>query len=162
MHIEGFIKYLTKEKRMSKNSLEAYERDVMDFFAFEEEKGIKDLAETTNTEVVGYLLKLKNEGKSAATINRKLASTRSFFNYMQNAGIVSGNPTSGIKTPKVERKELEYLTIEEVDKLLDSPSENPRAFRVVIIRRTDYFAITRTTTRCITLELKEALKLPIG
>ncbi len=129
MHIEGFIKYLTKEKKMSKNSLEAYERDVLDFFAFEKEKGIKDLAETTNTEVVGYLLKLKNEGKSAATINRKLASTRSFFNYMQNAGIVSGNPTSGIKTPKVERKELEYLTIEEVDKLLDSPSMDPRGLR---------------------------------
>ena len=48
---------------------------------------------------------------------------------MQNAGIVFGNPTSGIKTPKVERKELEYLTIEEVDKLLDSPSENPRGMR---------------------------------
>ena len=129
MHIEGFIKYLTKEKKMSKNSLEAYERDVMDFFAFEEEKGIKDPAETTNTEIVGYLLKLKNEGKSAATINRKLASTRSFFNYMQNAGIISGNPTSGIKTPKVERKELEYLTIDEVDRLLDSPSEDPRGLR---------------------------------
>lgn len=126
---EGFFEYLKKEKKMAKNTLEAYQRDVLEFSRFEEERGISDLRQTQGTEVVAFLLKLKNEGKSAATVNRKLASIRSFFHYLQARKEISVNPALNIKSPKIQRKTLEYLTVEEIDKLLSLPDDSLRGIR---------------------------------
>ncbi len=120
---------MKKEKKMAKNTLEAYQRDVLEFSRFEEERGISDLRQTQGTEVVAFLLKLKNEGKSAATVNRKLASIRSFFHYLQARKEISVNPALNIKSPKIQRKTLEYLTVEEIDKLLSLPDDSLRGIR---------------------------------
>lgn len=127
--LEHFFEYLKSEKKMAPNTLEAYRRDVMEFSRFEEERGLSDLRQTPGTEVVAYLLKLKNESKSAATVNRKLASIRSFYNYLQAIKEITGNPTSNIKSPRIERKSLEYLTIEEIEKLLALPDRSVRGIR---------------------------------
>lgn len=129
MLLEHFFEYLEREKCMSKNTLEAYRRDVLEFARFEEERGISDLKETQNTEVVAFLLKLKNDGRSAATVNRKLASIRAFYNYLQAREEISVNPAHNIKSPKIERKEVEYLTIEEVDRFLALPDKSDRGIR---------------------------------
>ncbi|MEG0291608.1 MAG: site-specific tyrosine recombinase [Anaerovoracaceae bacterium] len=129
MYLEKFIVYLTKEKQMSKNSIDAYRRDVAEYIEFCNGRGIFDVANTTNTEVVAYLFMLKNGEKSAATINRKLASIRAFYNYLSELKVVNENPTLGIKSPKVERKEIEFLTIEEIDKLLSLPEKNLKGYR---------------------------------
>lgn len=124
MLMNGFFEYLEKERKMSKNTLEAYKRDVLEFAAFEKSRDIENLTETPDTEVVAFLLQLKNDGKSAATVNRKLASVRSFYNYLQMKGEVTSNPTQNIKSPKIERKAISYLTIEEVDRLLALPDDS--------------------------------------
>lgn len=129
MYIKDFIEYLQKERRMSKNTLEAYKRDVQEFLAFEGSRGMTNLPEISSTEIIAFLHDLKISGKSAATVNRKLASVRAFFNFLMNSGLVSSNPTVDIKSPKIERKELEYLTLEEVDKLLETPDETVRGIR---------------------------------
>jgi len=129
MYIKDFIEYLQRERRMSKNTLEAYKRDVHEFVAFEGARGMTDLLDTSSTEIVAFLHDLKISGKSAATVNRKLASVRAFFNFLMNSGLVSSNPTADIKSPKIERKELEYLTLEEVDKLLETPDNSIRGIR---------------------------------
>lgn len=129
MYVEKFSDYLQKEKRMAKNSLEAYKRDVREFISFEESRGHSDISETTSTEIVAYLNSLKMLGKSAATVNRKLASVRAFFNYLLVEKIIDENPTQGIKSPKIERKEIEFLTIEEIDKLLDGPDDSRKGRR---------------------------------
>ena len=129
MYIKDFIEYLQRERRMSKNTLEAYKRDVHEFVAFEGARGMTDLLDTSSTEIVAFLHDLKISGKSAATVNRKLASVRAFFNFLMNSGLVSSNPTADIKSPKIERKELEYLTLEEVDKLLETPDDSIRGTR---------------------------------
>lgn len=67
---------------------------------------------------------------SSATVSRSVASIRSFFIYLLEKGIISGNPTEGIKPPKVEKKIPETLTIEEVSLLLDQPSgDTPKEIR---------------------------------
>ena len=52
MLLEQFFDYLKNEKKMAKNTLEAYKRDVLEFAAFEEARGISDLRQTQGTEVV--------------------------------------------------------------------------------------------------------------
>lgn len=114
---------------MSPNTLEAYSRDVMEFIAFEGSRGLTDLTETTGTEIIAFLHELKMSGKSAATVNRKLASIRAFFNYMIEVNLMKDNPTSNIKSPKIERKTLEYLEIEEVNSLLAVPDDSVKGIR---------------------------------
>jgi len=129
MYQDDFLRYLEKERKMAQNTLEAYKRDVMDFFAFAKETGVDEIDTLSNTDVVSYLLKMKAENKSAATVNRKLASIRAYFNFLQEKGKIKGNPTVGIKSPKIERKDLEYLTLEEVDILLQMPDKSIRGMR---------------------------------
>jgi integrase/recombinase XerD len=127
--LDGFIKYLDSEKHMAKNSLDAYKHDVNDFSNYLASKGVDDLMEATNTEVVSFLLYLKEKDRSASTINRKLASVRAYYTYLVEKGKVNTNPTANIKSPKVERKDIEYLTIEETDKLLAAPDDSVKGKR---------------------------------
>ncbi|MEL7657409.1 MAG: site-specific tyrosine recombinase XerD [Bacillota bacterium] len=126
--LNDFINYLSSEKKMAKNSLEAYKRDVLEFAGMINEKDLS-LNDVSNTEVVAYLLRLKNEGKSAATVNRKIASLRAFYNYMLAQKQMQLNPTANIKSPKIERKSIEYLTIEEIDNLLSKPDQSMKGLR---------------------------------
>lgn len=114
---------------MSANTLEAYSRDVSEFISFEGARGNTDILAVTSTEIVAFLHNLKAMGKSAATVNRKLASLRAFFNYLIAERLISDNPTANIKSPKIERKGVEYLSLEEIDTLLSIPDESPKGIR---------------------------------
>ena len=138
MYTEDFIAYLQKEKKMSQNTLDAYSRDVSEFISFEGARGITDLLNVSSTEIISFLHNLKNMGKSAATVNRKLASIRAFFNYLIHEGLITANPTSNIKSPKIDRKKLEYLDIEEIEKLLSVPDESIRGLRDKAILEVPY------------------------
>ena len=129
MYTKDFMEYLQKERKMSKNTLEAYNRDVLEFMAFEGSRGMTDILNTSSTEIVAFLHNLKISGKSAATVNRKLASVRAFFNYLIEAGLIKVNPTANIKSPKIERKKLDYLEIEEIDRLLAVQDDSVKGIR---------------------------------
>lgn len=129
MYTKDFIEYLQKERKMSRNTLEAYSRDILEFMAFEGSRGMSDILDTSSTEIIAFLHNLKIMGKSAATVNRKLASVRAFFNYLIEAGLMKNNPTANIKSPKIERKEIEYLEMAEIDKLLATPDDSVKGVR---------------------------------
>lgn len=129
MRTDRFMDYLRNEKKMSENSLEAYRRDVEDFDRYCALKGKEDLIEVNNADVVAYLMELRNNGKSAATVNRKLASIRALYKYFVEKGMKDSNPTTNIKSPRIERKTVEYLTVEEVERLLSSPDNTMKGKR---------------------------------
>jgi len=128
-NFDRFTEYLKKTKKMSRNTQEAYRRDILDFFKFIREKDIADDTQVSNTEIVSYLLKMKSGGLSSATVNRRLASVRSYYSFMCRSGLMQTDPTDNIKSPRIERKEIEYLTIEEVDRLLASPADDAKGSR---------------------------------
>ncbi|HWQ77432.1 MAG TPA: site-specific tyrosine recombinase, partial [Anaerovoracaceae bacterium] len=127
--LNDFINYLSLEKKMAQNSLEAYKRDVLEFSDLIRGKQNLSLNEASNTEVVAWLLKLKNDGKSAATVNRKVASLRAFYNYLTAQRIITSNPTVNIKSPKIERKGIEYLSVTEIENLLSLPDRSLKGIR---------------------------------
>ncbi len=129
MYIEQFIDYLKNEKKMAANSLDAYGRDIREFNSFLSERGTGGLLEATSTDVVAYLNKLKAAGRSPSTVNRKMASIRTFYNYLLDEKFISDNPARGIKTPRIGKKEVEFLTIKEIDKLLESPDDSLKGRR---------------------------------
>lgn len=128
-YVKCFTEYLETERHMSENSFSAYCRDVKEFLSFLFSRGVERPEEAGNTEIVAYLFSLKNQGKSAATVNRKVAAIRAFYNYLIGAGKIADNPTLNIKSPKIQRKDLEYLTIEEVDRILALPDKTVKGMR---------------------------------
>ena len=124
-----FERYLIEEKNMAANTIEAYQRDVKSFAKFAAERGIQKAEEAGNAEVVAFLMRLKQEGKAKATVNRKLASIRTWFQYLMAEGVIDRNPAVDIKSPKIERKEIAYLSMEEVDKLMSMPDNSPKGIR---------------------------------
>ena len=128
-YLDEFILYLEIEKKMAVNSLEAYKRDIIEFTKMIKEKQSIKLTDVTNTEIIAYLLKLKNNNKSEATVNRKIASLRAFYNFMTMKGYLINNPTMNIKSPKIERKNIEFLTLQEIDRLLEQPDKSTKGIR---------------------------------
>lgn len=129
MEIVEFIEYLTVEKKASENTREAYRRDIAAFETFLRKRGVLRDEEASNADVAAYMMELKSNGKSKATTNRKLSSIRTYYRFLIKKGLVSTNPTEDIKSPKIERKALEYLTIKEVEKLLESPDDSIKGLR---------------------------------
>lgn len=129
MEIRKFIDYLKGEKKTSANTCDAYFRDLNAFRIFLTERGVTDMSEASSADVAAYLMTLKNEGKTRATANRKLSSIRSFYKYMQRLGEIQVNPTEDIKSPRIERRKLEYLTVEEVEHLLETPDDSVKGIR---------------------------------
>lgn len=124
----AFLEYIEKKKKASRNTLAAYRQDLNGFGHYLEEKGMT-LEKATNTQVVAYIMLLKKEGKSRATVNRKLASLRAFYRYLIGQGVIQEDPTEGIKSPRIERKEISYLSVEEVEHLLELPDESIKGKR---------------------------------
>ena len=123
MYVDQYLKYLKEDKKLTGNSLDAYQRDLASFGKYCQSQGNSDILKVDNTQVVAYILHLTDVGKSPSTINRKLASIRAFYRYAVDMDWVDKNPASNVKAPKIERKEIEYLTVEEVEKLLAMPGD---------------------------------------
>jgi integrase/recombinase XerD len=124
-----FKNYLEKKKRMAINSVAAYIRDINEFCCFLKAKNGDTLTEASQADVAAWLLRLKQDDKSSATVSRKLASVRAFYKFIGVQGVMSINPATEIKTPKIRRKDIEYLTIEEIESLLRQPDKSAKGVR---------------------------------
>ena len=140
-----FKDYLLKKKALSENSVSAYLRDLPDFQGFLAIKGKVDLESASKSDIAAWLLKLKKDGKSAATVNRKLASVRAYYKFLLETGALTLDPTTGIRSPRITRKDIEYLTIEEVDRLLTAPADTDIGSRDLAILEMLYATGLRVT-----------------
>lgn len=129
MELDKFINYLKNDKKTADNTCEAYQRDINAFSAFVNERGGTDIDAATNTDVVSYLMEMKNSGKSMSTVNRRLASLRAYYKYLIKENKLKINPAEDIKSPKIKRKELDYLSVEEIEMLLEAPDDSIKGIR---------------------------------
>lgn len=112
--LEKYItEYLNSEYNTSKNTRESYTTDLYLLAKYYPKKNLKHLKKENIQEY------LRNQNKSSKTKARYLTTINNFYKYLINNNIIKENPCEGIKMPKIEKKLPEYLTIEEVDNLLD-------------------------------------------
>ncbi len=128
-YVDMYIDDLRENRHMSKNTLSAYRRDIREFNTFLRENGVADVSEITNADVVSYMMDLKSLGRTGSTLNRKMASLRSYSAFLCDEGIIDSDPTENIKPPRVDKKEVEYLTVEEVERILDAPDNSVKGIR---------------------------------
>ena len=101
--LENYSHYLSVEKGLARNTLESYRRDLQKFLKYLEKKKITAPQEIDRQAITDYLLTLKNEGRTPATISRNVASIRSFFNFLVQEGLLEDNPAQLVKAPRIEK-----------------------------------------------------------
>ncbi|MBU2590544.1 MAG: site-specific tyrosine recombinase XerD [Nitrospinae bacterium] len=119
--IEEFTDYITVERRLSINSVNAYRMDLYSFLT-ELKKGEKeDLLKVKEKDIHNYLLALRNRRMSNATVARHLVSIKSFYIFLADNGHTSLNPAEKIQSARPWKKMPSFLTLDEVDRLLEQP-----------------------------------------
>lgn len=127
--MRDFIEYLRKEKRKAENTLIAYERDLKAYGKFLATRGIDDIDHCSESDAVAYVLSLNNENKSKATINRKVSALRTYYEYKIRQGERQDNPFVKIKSARGDKRQIDYLSIEEVEALLALPDDSNKGIR---------------------------------
>lgn len=158
--IDLYMEDLNKEKKKSKNTLDAYRRDIREFHRFLKDRHITRGEDITHEDVAAFMMKLRSDGRSGSTLNRKMASLRSYGAFLCRENILESNPAVDIRPPKVEKKDVEYLTVEEVDAILSAPDDSVKGIRDRAILEVMYGTGLRVTE---VMELRaEDVNLRIG
>ncbi len=116
-----YIGYIHDEKRVSYNTEISYERDIKNAIQFFKQHDIDTPDKVTETNVNSYMLWLERENLSAATISRRIAALRSFFDYLKMIGEADSNPAQDVKPPRVEKRMPSFMTSEDMERLLEQP-----------------------------------------
>ncbi len=107
--IEEFLAYLLRERSLSPNTVAAYRNDLLQFDDYLQNQAIRQgttgfaLSTIDRERLTGYFLNLRDRGYSAASIARKTAAVRSFFQYLRRKGEVATDPTEGMGSPEVKK-----------------------------------------------------------
>jgi integrase/recombinase XerD len=128
-----FLAYLEFERGLSRNTLEAYRSDLLQFGRFLEARGAEAVGATA-IDVGDFLAELaEGNGRppsSPATIHRKAACLRSFYRHLRREGLRESDPTASISGPRRGRRLPKVLNRGEVSKLLSQPKGTaPTALR---------------------------------
>lgn len=117
-----FQEYLTVELGLAKNTQLAYMRDLRLLMKSLQLKADEELLQVSRQQLIAYLVHLKQEGRAASTVARKLASIKAFYRFLTAERYIRRNPAEvleaasrGLHLPKV-------LSVQEVERLLDEPN----------------------------------------
>jgi len=125
-----YINYLEVERNASPYTVRNYTTDLLNFFQFLKDKEIGSLKEVDRHTLRDYLSHLMEKGFVKASIARKLSAIRSFYRYLLREEIISTSPVANTSSPKLDRRLPSFLTIEEIDRLLEAPDlSTPQGLR---------------------------------
>lgn len=130
--IEDFLQHLKLEHGLSGNTLAAYRSDLEHLV---DHLQLTTLKSVEPRHINDYFSKLGSLGRKPATLARKLSAAKRFFGYLNTEGRMDQNPTTGYRAPRIARYHPDYLSVEEIERILaaaDLDSELALRDRVVI------------------------------
>ena len=100
-----FIKHLRFEKRLSENTVISYETDLNQFLSFYKEYSTSQKIEKVDKRTIrSWIVKLSLSNLSAKSINRKIASLKSFFKFLVKRDLIKKNPSSHVTSLKTDQR----------------------------------------------------------
>lgn len=128
-NVRAFVAYLRSEKGLSKNTIAAYGRDVSKFASFCEEHGLA-LQQVSHGSIVEFLSTLYRRGLDSRSVARHLVTIRHFLRFCVMEKSLEKDPSENIQSPKFRHTLPEFLSIDEVNRLLALPDvTNPQGLR---------------------------------
>jgi len=149
MLLNEFLEVLDAEKGYSAHTIRAYGRDMKDFMEFcARDNGSETLSDAQFLEYANhkkasmireYMAVLARSGIQKRSVARKLAAIKSFFRYLVMTQQLSFNPAEAVPYPKLPQKIPDFLTVDDIFKLLDSiKTDTPLGRRNAAIFETFY------------------------
>lgn len=119
--LDKYLNHLLIERGIAQNTLEAYGRDLSRFMLIVQEQGVRDLRQVVPSVVIEYLVRVKNEGLSANSMNRSLAALRSFYKFLLREKLIDETPLANIDLAKVWMRLPDTISKEEMNLILAQP-----------------------------------------
>lgn len=119
--VAEYLTYLQIERGLSANTRASYERDLAQYLAFLKENQIDDLQKVDRFTVMRFLQSLQSAGKASNTIIRMVSSLRRFHQYLRQERYTDQDPMQHIDTPKKGQTLPKILSMDEVEKLIQTP-----------------------------------------
>jgi len=128
-----FLAYLELERGLSRNTLNAYRTDLLQYGDYLRDHGMDPLA-VDAAAMAEYVADLTHgqdgQGLAPSTVHRKTAALRSFYKHLRREELVGEDPTAGLATPRRSKKLPNVLNQAEVTRLLATPAgDSPQAYR---------------------------------
>ena len=122
-YVEDYLLFLKTEKKLGDNTINSYMLDLEDFF-----KTFNGSIEScTKKDILAYISSIN--GLEVSTVNRHISSLKSFFNYLMDESIIKVSPMEEVSSLKSPKKLPKYLSISEVNKLLNIPLNSEFDYR---------------------------------
>lgn len=118
--IKTFLNCLRVEKGLSENTIQAYRRDMVKFGTFVGDRKLA-VQNIRRGDVVDFLGSLYRKGLDSRSVARHLVTIRHFFRFSLMEGYVNDDPAATIESPRFRQSLPEFLSVEEVDRLLHQP-----------------------------------------
>lgn len=152
---EEFFRYLIVERGYSAQTKKAYKEDLFDFQEFLESSGNADYLAVDHRDVRVYLSFLNEQGYSRNSISRKIASLRSFYQFLLKREIIQENPFAYVHLKKKTAKLPRFFYEDEMNLLFESvKGEEPLQLRNRALLETLYASGLRVS-ECANLKLQE-------
>lgn len=147
--LENFLFYLASEKGLSKNTVEAYQRDLTYFLEVLASKSHTSFEAVSKREILNFLTFLKTKKLADSSIYRATVALKTFFRFLRKERIIHSQETLYLDTPKVWQLIPDVLSQEEVQKLLQTPnSDSPLGARDRALLETLYASGLRVSEVC--------------
>ncbi|WP_342329263.1 tyrosine-type recombinase/integrase [Pedobacter sp. FW305-3-2-15-E-R2A2] len=120
MIIAQFLTYLQHEKRYSPHTIQSYKTDLLQFSEYMLKTFELPLTEVGHIHVRNFMVALLEDHVSENSVGRKLSTLRSFYKHLSREGLISPNPMTLVKAPKVPKRLPVFVDDQKLDVLLDS------------------------------------------
>jgi integrase/recombinase XerC len=121
--VDSFLKYLQYEKRVSSNTVLAYETDLKQFSTFLNITFSNTKIEAADYQVIrSWIIQLVEQNIGPSSINRKIACLRTFYKFLQREEVIAKDPMLKIKILKTSKKLPSFVKESDMVKVLDNQS----------------------------------------
>ncbi|WP_391121604.1 site-specific tyrosine recombinase XerD [Psychrobacillus sp. L3] len=162
LYLEDYLHFLRIERQLAENTLISYKKDLTDYLRHI--FNIQQLHSLDNVErqhIINHIRKLKTEGKSPRSIARHISSIRSFHQFLLREKVTNQDPTIHLEIPQMEQKLPSFLSVEELNGLLNSiDTSKPQGVRDLAMFEIMYASGMRIS-ECLNLDLED-LHLTMG
>jgi integrase/recombinase XerD len=127
--LDAYLTHLTVERRLARNSVDGYARDLAGLAEYAAGKG-RAVDALTRADLEGLVRDLMAEGRSPRSVARAVACYRGFFKFLVIDGRITINPADDLRPPRAWKVLPRYLAVEDVDRLIEQPVvTTPRGLR---------------------------------
>jgi len=116
--VDRYLQYLVVEKGLSRNTIEAYARDLRDFSFFLEQRANSDPLSVSPDKIMLYFKMLREEKFSARSLARNISALKGFYRFLLREGALEETPLRHLRTPRISQKLPEILTRDDFEHIV--------------------------------------------